>query len=143
MIQLTPEFRFVNVVHQPHLGRTILEGVTHRDSGITLEHPVPHGELVEVDIKQRVNDRHGLRLSRSGATVSAWKSGDRYGPISGRQALPSGASHTGRSGQLAIGVVDRTRCIPASAKRWKAASACSVKSTMPGTTTGEVQSSRR
>jgi hypothetical protein len=51
--------------------------------------------------------------------------------------------YRGRSGQLAMGVVDRTRCMPASAKRWKAASAWSVKSIISGTTTGEVQSANK
>jgi hypothetical protein len=46
-------------------------------------------------------------------------------------------------GQPAIGSVERTTCMPAAAKRAKAASAGAVKSTAPGITTGEVQSSSR
>ena len=45
--------------------------------------------------------------------------------------------------QALIGVVERTTWAPTAAKRAKAASACSVKSTAPGTTTGDVQSSSR
>src|SRR5262249_54936522 len=45
--------------------------------------------------------------------------------------------------QPALGWVDGTGCTPASAKRANAASPCGVKSTAPGTTTGEVQSSSR
>jgi hypothetical protein len=45
--------------------------------------------------------------------------------------------------QPAIGSVERTTCMPAAAKRAKASSAGAVKSTAPGITTGEVQSSSR
>src|SRR5712691_12437185 len=82
MVQLTTECRFVNVVCQAHLGRTILEGVTHRDVWIVLEYPVPHGELVEIDIQQRVHDRHSfppcarspslLRGTNPASSPSAW-----------------------------------------------------------------------
>src|SRR5262249_15154233 len=46
---------------------------------------------------------HTLRLHglRSGATASAWKSGSRYGPISGLQALPCQAY-----GRKAVGLVE-------------------------------------
>lgn len=58
------------------------------------------------------------------------------------EALSEGQPEA-QPGQLEIGSVERTTCIPASAKRAKARSASSVKSTASGITTGDVQSSSR
>ena len=71
----------------------------------------------------------GLRPARSqfvGSPLRGLRGGRAIGP-----------------GQLSIGSVERTTCAPAAAKRANAASASSVKSTVPGTTTEDVQSSRR
>ena len=57
-----------------------------------------------------------------------------------RQRVGASASPT-TPGHSDIGVSERTRCAPDSAKRRKASSASSVKSTESGTTTGDVQSS--
>jgi len=59
-----------------------------------------------------------------------------------------GVPYSRRPGQLEIGVVEVTRCMPASANRWSAASACAVKSaTNPplpsGTVTADMQSVTR
>lgn len=59
------------------------------------------------------------------------------------EALAEAGPEAQPVGQLEIGSVERTTCIPAAAKRSNARSAASVKSTTPGMTTGDVQSSSR
>lgn len=86
----------------------------------------PHEQPAQMGIP--VGTNHGCQ----------WAAGSAAGRFrSNRAAQLSFISHS------SMGSVDFTRCMPTSEKRLKAASASAVKSTTPGTTTGEVQSSNR